>query len=158
MALSSTELSQLNARLEAYMQQHRLRSTAQRRLVTDTFFRSEGHISIDDLFQEVRRQDRRVGYATIYRTLKLLKDIGLAHERHFGDGVSRYEVAHEDEHHDHLICTVCQRIIEFEDPKIEALQEALARQHGFVLQGHRHELYGTCDEPTTCPHRKAGSA
>ncbi|MEM9194277.1 MAG: transcriptional repressor [Myxococcota bacterium] len=82
----------------------------------------------------------------MYRTLKLLRDSGLAHERHFGDGVSRYEVHHDDEHHDHLICTECGHIVEFEIEEIEHLQEKLASRKGFVLTKHRHELYGVCKE------------
>jgi Fur family ferric uptake transcriptional regulator len=128
------------------MDRENLRSTAQRRLVTDTFFRSQGHLSIEDLLAQVREHDPKVGYATVYRTLKLLKDSGLANERHFGDGVSRYEVAHEDAHHDHLICTKCGTIVEFEDPEIEAAQEQLAKRHGFKLTRHKHELYGLCPE------------
>jgi Fur family transcriptional regulator, ferric uptake regulator len=136
----------LRARLSAYMQKMGLRSTAQRRLVTETFFRSDGHLSIEDLLGRVRRRDPKVGYATVYRTLKLLKESGLAYERHFGDGVSRYEVAYQNEHHDHLICMDCGKIVEFEDDQIEALQEGLAKRHGFELKRHKHELYGICSE------------
>jgi Fur family transcriptional regulator, ferric uptake regulator len=136
----------LRARLSAYMQKQGLRSTSQRRLVTEVFFRSDGHLSIEDVLARVRRQDPKVGYATVYRTLKLLKESGLAYERHFGDGVSRYEVAYQNEHHDHLICLDCGKIVEFEDDHIEALQEDLARRHGFELKRHKHELYGWCAE------------
>jgi Fur family transcriptional regulator, ferric uptake regulator len=136
----------LRARLSAYMQKMGLRSTAQRRLVTEVFFHSDGHLSIEDLLARVRRRDPKVGYATVYRTLKLLKESGLAYERHFGDGVSRYEVAYQNEHHDHLICMKCGRIVEFEDERIESLQEDLARRHGFELKRHKHELYGVCTE------------
>ncbi len=127
------------------MEKQGLRSTTQRRLVTNVFFRSDGHLTIDDLLAQVRASDPKVGYATVYRTLKLLKDSGLAFERHFGDGVSRYEVAVEDEHHDHLICLDCGKIVEFEDDEIEHLQEQLATRHGFVLKQHTHELYGVCE-------------
>ena len=143
---SDESTEELQEKLGRYMQRHGLRSTAQRRLVTDVFFQSEGHLSIEDLLEAVRAQDPKVGYATVYRTLKLLKQSGLAHERHFGDGVSRYEVLHEDEHHDHLICTECGDIVEFEDDRIEKLQELLVAEKGFVLQRHRHELYGVCRE------------
>jgi len=138
------DADELRARLQTYMDRKGLRSTAQRRLVTDIFFESEGHLSIEDLLAAVRVVDAKVGYATVYRTLKLLKECGLAYERHFGDGVSRYEVARDDEHHDHLICTGCKRIVEFEDDRIERLQEELAASHGFVLRRHKHELYGLC--------------
>lgn len=140
------DVEELKARLEAYMSRHGLRSTAQRRLVTDIFFQSTEHLSIEELLQKVRRKEPRVGYATVYRTLKLLKESGLANERHFGDGVSRYEVAHEDAHHDHLICTECGKIVEFENERIEEIQEELAGKHGFRLTRHKHELYGICPD------------
>lgn len=143
---SQDTITVLRGRLTAYMDKKGLRSTAQRRLVTEVFFKSEGHLSIEDLLNKVRRKDPKVGYATVYRTLKLLKESGIATERHFGDGVSRYEVAYSDEHHDHLICLECARIVEFEDERIEKLQDALARSHGFVLKRHKHELYGICAE------------
>lgn len=139
-----TDVEELRARLSAYMDQKGLRSTAQRRLVTETFFRAVGHLSIEELLDIVRQQDPKVGYATVYRTLKLLTDSGLASARHFGDGFSRYEVAHLDEHHDHLICLRCGHIEEFESDEVEELQERIAAAHGFVLQRHRHELYGVC--------------
>lgn len=141
---ASEPIQRLRQRLSAYMDKRGLRSTAQRRLVTDVFFRSHGHLSIEELLDKVRRKDPKVGYATVYRTLKLLKESGLAAERHFGDGVSRYEVASTDQHHDHLICMECGKIVEFEDERIEKLQEDVARRHGFTLERHKHELYGLC--------------
>jgi Fur family ferric uptake transcriptional regulator len=108
------------------------------------FFASAGHLSIEDLLDKVRIEEPRIGYATVYRTLKLLKECGLAFERHFGDGVSRYEVAWEDEHHDHLICVECEKIIEFEDDAIEDLQHKVAAKQGFRLVRHKLELYGIC--------------
>lgn len=137
-------LETFRERLQSYMDEKGLRSTAQRRLVTERFFQSTGHLSIEDVLTLVRAEDPGVGYATVYRTLKLLKECGLAIERHFGDGMSRYEVAHEDDHHDHLICVECNSIVEFEDHAIEKLQETLAERHGYILSGHRHELYGLC--------------
>ena len=145
------DVEQLRARLNEYMAKHGLRSTEQRRVVTEMFFATDGHLSIEDLLDRVRVAEPRIGYATVYRTLKLLKECGLAFERHFGDGVSRYEVAWEDEHHDHLICTECEKIIEFEDDDIEALQHQVAAKHGFTLVRHKLELYGVCP---ACQARK----
>lgn len=155
-----SEVESLQSRLELYMRKKGLRSTAQRRVVTEVFFRSPGHLSIEELLAEVRKEDPKVGYATVYRTLKMLKESGLAHERHFGDGVSRYEIHHEDEHHDHLICTECGEIVEFEDDRIERLQLKLAEEQGFVLHRHRHDLYGVCKEVSegkACKRRKRNS-
>jgi Fur family ferric uptake transcriptional regulator len=123
-----------------------LRSTDQRRLIVETFFLAPNHISIEELLAQVRQQDPRVGYATVYRTLKLLTECGVAFERKFGDGLTRYELADEASHHDHLICVECAKIIEFEEPKIEALEEAIAARYGFSLKSHKHEMYGTCAE------------
>jgi Fur family ferric uptake transcriptional regulator len=145
-ATAAHDIEQLRARLNDYMARHGLRSTEQRRVVTEMFFTSDGHLSIEDLLDQVRVQEPKIGYATVYRTLKLLKECGLAFERHFGDGVSRYEVAWSDEHHDHLICVECEKIIEFEDEDIEALQHQVAAKHGFRLVRHKLELYGVCPE------------
>lgn len=146
------DLEQLRSRLNDYMTRHGLRSTGQRRVVTEQFFASHGHLSIEDLLEQVRRVEPKIGYATVYRTLKLLKECGLANERHFGDGVSRYEVAWEDEHHDHLICIECEKIVEFEDDQIEELQKKVAKKHGFRLVRHKLELYGICSD---CQAKKA---
>ena len=143
----------LQEELTAYMERKGLRSTAQRRLVSEVFFRTGGHLSIDDMLALVRKQDPKVGYATVYRTLKLLVECGLANERQFDDTVTRFEVAHHDSHHDHLICLECKRIVEFEDDEIEALQVALAKRYGFTLVSHKHEMYGHCER---CQAAKLG--
>ncbi|HEY6878256.1 MAG TPA: Fur family transcriptional regulator [Polyangiales bacterium] len=145
--LTEEAIAALHDTLQSYITKKGFRSTSQRRLVTDVFFRAGGHLSIEDLLARVRQQDPRVGYATVYRTLRLLAECELANVRHFGDGVTRYELADEgDHHHDHLICTVCKQIIEFEDDAIELLQGRIAERHGFKLKSHKHELYGVCPE------------
>jgi len=87
------------------------------------------------------------GYSTVHRTLKLLTECGLASERHFSDRYTRFENRHKNQHHDHLICTECGTIIEFESQKIEKLQNNVAKQENFKVTHHRLELYGTF---TTC--------
>ena len=148
-ATAEHDVEQLRARLNDYMAKHGLRSTEQRRLVTEMFFATTEHLSIEELLDRVRLEEPKIGYATVYRTLKLLKECGLAFERHFGDGVSRYEVAWADEHHDHLICVECEKIIEFEDDAIEDLQHNVAARLGFKLVRHKLELYGVCADCQT---------
>jgi Fur family ferric uptake transcriptional regulator len=142
MADAGTEA--LQGRLSEHMDKRGLRSTSQRRLVAEVFFRSDGHLSIDEMLALVRKRDPKVGYATVYRTMKLLVQSGVANERQFGDSVTRFEIAHGDQHHDHLICIECGAIVEFEDAAIERLQDAIAERHGFTLERHKHELYGVC--------------
>jgi Fur family ferric uptake transcriptional regulator len=149
------ELEHFRSVLQAYMDKKGLRSTDQRRLIIETFFRSDNHVSIEELLARVRSKDRKVGYATVYRTLKLLTECGIANERRFGDGLTRYELADEAAHHDHLICVECGDITEFEEPQIEALQERVAHAHGFQLRSHKHELYGVC--PRCQAKRRGGN-
>jgi Fur family ferric uptake transcriptional regulator len=143
--LDKATVDRLRARLQSYMAKKGLRSTAQRRLIVDTFFEGASHMTIEDLLTEVRARDRGIGYATVYRTLKLLAECGVASERRFGDGLSRYELADDaSAHHDHLICVSCGKIVEFEEPRIEALQDEIASRYGFEITSHKHEMYGTC--------------
>ncbi len=130
--------------LARYMAQHGLKSTRQRSIIIDTFFGLDGHHTVEDLWSRVRQQDPRVSVATVYRTMKLLSDCGLAHARNFGDGQTRYEAAVGRDHHDHLICTHCGLIVEFENDRIEQMQDAVARKHGFTVVSHKLELYGLC--------------
>jgi Fur family ferric uptake transcriptional regulator len=139
-----SDLARFRAMLSTHMAKKGLRSTDQRRLIVETFFKSPNHVSIEELLAQVRTQDAKVGYATVYRTLKLLTECGVAFERRFGDGLARYELADDASHHDHLICVDCGAIVEFEEPRIESIQALVAKQHGFELRSHKHELYGVC--------------
>ena len=138
------EATLLNTILDAYMLENGMRVTSQRRVIIEVFLATGAHVSVDELSVMVRQQDARIGYATVYRTMKMLTACGVVNERHFDDGIARYELSRKDQHHDHLICTVCGRIVEFADLKIESLQSTLAKSHGFRLTHHRHELYGIC--------------
>ena len=119
--------------------------TQQRRAIASVFFSEEGHLTIEDLYCKVHEEDPTVGQSTVYRTMKLLCESGLAREVSFGGGVVRYERASEW-HHDHLICERCGRSLEVVDPDIEALQENLVRKYGFTPTQHRLYLYGVCPE------------
>jgi Fur family ferric uptake transcriptional regulator len=131
----------LPAAFRRYLGRHRLRVTRQRMAIVETFSKIEDHVSVDDLLARVRLEDSTVGYATVYRTLKLLVDAGLAADRQFGDGFTRFEPRSE-EHHDHFVDEEAGKVLEFHDSRIEARQEEIAREHGFRLTRHRHDLFG----------------
>lgn len=141
--------------LRAYIAKNGLKTSRQRELIAETFFAAPGHLSIDELLERVRSEDARIGQATVYRTMKLLAQCGLAEIRQFGDGHTRYERSFSDneEHHDHIICTSCGKIIEFVNPEIETLQHRVATQHGFVVTHHKMELYGVCE---SCRQKRQG--
>lgn len=130
--------------LKSYLDNKGLKSTAQRDYIADTFFKSNTHISLDELLKKVKRKTPNIGYATVYRTMKLLTDSGLAIARQFGDGQTRYENLPEDGHHDHMICIKCSKIAEFQNQKIELLQSEMAKKLGFTVVNHKLELYGYC--------------
>lgn len=137
-------------RLNTYLERKGLKSTNQRRLITEVFFDAgyrEDHPSVEDLYLRVRARDKRVGYATVYRTLKLLVESGLATPSRLGDNQTRYEPDIPGEHHDHLVCAECGAVFEFEQEQIERLQEEVAQAHGMALTNHRMVLYGKPVEP-----------
>ena len=144
MTVSTAQRDELNLLLARYMSENGLKSTRQRSLIIDIFFGMSGHLSVEEVWSRVRQDDARVSVATVYRTMKLLAESGLAHARNFGDGQTRYEPAVGREHHDHLICTRCGTIIEFENDQIERMQDAVAKRHGFKVTSHKMELYGLC--------------
>lgn len=128
--------------LNRYLSEKGMKHTRQREVIVTTFFKTNKHIKIDELLEEVRKVEPSIGYVTVYRTLLLLKECGLAHQRHFGEGQSLFEKA--GHHHDHMICIKCGSITEFEDDRIEHLQEKIAREKNFKIVSHRHEIYGCC--------------
>ena len=127
-----------------YITRKGLKSTRQRDVILDCFLSSERHMSIEELYLKLRAKHPNIGYATVYRTLKLFAEAGIANEIQFGDGQTRYEHVSEGEHHDHLVCTRCGAITEFENETIEKLQAEVAASHGFLIETHKLELYGSC--------------
>ena len=127
-----------------FLEKKGLKMTSQRSMILDTFMTKEGHFTSEELYDIVKKKDGAIGQATVYRTLKLLSESGIAQEVDFSDGVVRYEHKYGHEHHDHLICNSCGKNIEVLDRQIEDLQEKIARKHGFTLTGHKMYLNGIC--------------
>lgn len=133
-----------------------LKSTRQRDVIVETFFRLDRHISVEELLEAVRVDVPRIGFATVYRTMKLLVEYGFADARRFGDGQTRFDPKlRPDEQHDHLICVECRRVVEFNDPAIEARIAALTTELGaFALKRRVIELYVRCTNES-CERRPA---
>lgn len=149
-------IDRMRARVEAVFRQEKVRPTEPRRLVIEAFLTAKDHVTVDGIRDQLRALGMAVGYSTIYRTMHLLVTHGIAVARQFEDDVTRYEVVDETEHHhDHLICSECGGITEFEEPRIEALQEAVAQRYGYVVTTHKHELYGVC---ASCLRKTRGNA
>jgi Fur family ferric uptake transcriptional regulator len=128
--------------LKDHLAKHQLKLTRQREHILDMFLKNE-HITAEQMYRQLAKKDPHIGLATIYRTLNLFCEVGLAQARHFGTQTQYDNVSHKG-HHDHLICTACGKIVEFQNEDIERLQEEVARRNGFTIQTHKLELYGVC--------------
>lgn len=129
-----------------HIQKAGLRRTGQRDLIMEIFLSTEEHLTSEDLYWLVQQQDPTVGHTTVYRTLKLLTEAGLAREVRFGDNKTYYEHHYNHEHHDHMICTECGRVIEFFSPDIEKLQDEMADNFGFKPTHHSLRMWGICND------------
>jgi len=127
-----------------HIQKQGLKRTTQRDLILDVFLRTEEHLSSEDLYRLVQMEDPTIGHTTVYRTLKLLTDAGLAREVRFGDGRAHYEHNYKHQHHDHMICSGCGKIIEFYSAELEAIQDAMAAKHRFEVTQHLLRIIGIC--------------
>ena len=123
-----------------------LRRTVQRDTILEIFLSTEEHLTSEDLHSLVHRRDPSIGLTTVYRTLRLLTEAGLAREVRFGDNKTYYEHHYNHEHHDHMICTECGKVIEFFSPAIEKLQDKMAGSFGFKPTHHSLRLWGVCSD------------
>lgn len=129
-----------------HIQKSGLRRTAQRDLILEIFLKMEEHLTSEDLYWLVQKEDASVGHTTVYRTLKLLTEAGLAREVRFGDNKTYYEHHYNHEHHDHMICTECGKVIEFFSQELEEMQDAAAEKFGFLPTHHSLRMWGLCAE------------
>ena len=140
-----------------HLKREGLKRTAQRDLILDVFLKAEGHVSSEDLYTLVKAKDQSVGFTTVYRTLKLLKDCGLARELEFHDGRTLYEHNYKHKHHDHLICTQCGALIEFYSEVIENMQDEIVRRYKFKPLHHSHRIFGICANCQKAERAKASA-
>lgn len=129
-----------------HLQRAGLKRTAQRDLILNVFLRTEKHMSSEDLYRLVQSEDTSIGQTTVYRTLKLFAEAGLAREVRLGDGRTRYEHGYKHQRHDHMVCTECGTNIEFFSAELEAIQENIAAKHKFLPAQYSLRIEGLCAE------------
>jgi len=134
-----------------YLKNKGLLYSKQREQILDIFLKTEHHPTINDLYDMVRKKDSKIGLATVYRAMVVICDAGLAREVDFGDGFRRFEHKYRHQHHDHLVCLKCGRVIEVLSPEIEKLQQRLAEKHNFTPVRHKMQIFGTCRQ---CKRKK----
>ena len=121
-----------------------LKATIPRLKILEVFQRSpERHLTAEDVFRVLLQDRSDVGLATVYRVLTQFEQASILSRSHFESGKAVYEL-NEGQHHDHLICTSCDKVEEFYDPEIEKRQQMVAQQRGWSIQDHSMSLYGLC--------------
>jgi len=131
---------------DKYIAAKGMRKTAPRDTIVKIFLQTEKHVSTEELYNIVSKKDPGIGYATVARTIKLLNEAGLCRIVDLGDGTLRYEHEYKHQHHDHLVCTCCGKLVEIYDKKLEKVQEDLVKKHGFTQTSHRLNIFGLCPQ------------
>jgi len=132
-----------------FLRRKGLKLTRQRQEILKAFLKIEKHLSTEDLYEVIKRKDPSIGQATVFRTLRLLSQAGMAREINLGDRRVKFEHGHGHRHHDHLVCKACSKLIEAVDPEIERLQDDLCKKFDFTPTSHRLQIFGICNQCKT---------
>jgi Fur family ferric uptake transcriptional regulator len=127
-----------------FLKKKSLKSTRERAALFDEIFSTHRHFDAEDLVIRMRERGTKISRATIYRTLEILHECGLVGRVRLNEEKYRYERLKRGEHHDHLVCTSCGKVIEFVDRAIEKRQIAVCRAHDFAATSHSHQIWGRC--------------
>ena len=142
-------------RFEKFLEGRDLRLTEARAAIVEAALARSGHYPIEELISDLKKRGIRGSKATVYRTLPLLAEAGILQPAVLAGDAKSYETTFGKEHHDHLICSRCRKVIEFGFEAFEILQREVAGKYGFRLEAHHHELLGTCPE---CLAKEGGQA
>ena len=141
-----------------FLKKKNLKLTDQREEILKMFLKTDKHLSVEDLYHIAKKRDSGIGHATVFRTLKLLCEAGLANRVDLGGKEIRYEHKYGHRHHDHLVCVECGKFIEAVDQDIEKLQDKLCKKFGFLAQHHKMDIFGVCKQCKCKPKCKCKEA
>jgi Fur family transcriptional regulator, ferric uptake regulator len=124
------------------------KKTYQKDLILETFLRTEGHLSVEDVYALVKKRDKKIGVVTVFRTLLSLADeeCGIARKITLGDGLTRFEHRYQHPYHHHIICDKCHKAIEFICPELDGIQDEIIKKYNFTPSYHRFQTYGICED------------
>jgi Fur family ferric uptake transcriptional regulator len=144
--VQTRELRDAQERFFRHLKKVGLKHTEQRDTILRTFLESREHLSTDELHRLVKKKDPRIGFTTVYRTLKLLAECGLASEVAFHDGIARYEHQHNRRSHHHMVCVECGSSVEFFSPEVDRAEQEIGRKYHYETTRHTFQIYGICVE------------
>ena len=133
-------------RFESFLRESGLKLTPQRAAIFDVVFKYHGHLDADEIAGRLRQLGKKASRATVYRTLDLLVEAELVKSVRLGTNQHYYEHVHTGEHHDHLVCLECSKVIEFYSEEIESCQLKICEEHEFTPQKFRMAIFGLCSE------------
>jgi len=133
-------------KLRSHLKQNELRFTNERLTILEEIFQFPAHFDAEKLFIHIRKKHDHISRATVYRTLDLLSQIGIIKKEHLGKDYASYELDYKMPHHDHLICQVCGKVVEFADEMIEQRQKEICEKFGMEMIRHQLQIYGRCKE------------
>ncbi len=145
-SISAAERQEAEELFHRHLRRVGLKHTEQRDTILRTFLETREHLSTDQLHRLVQRKDPGIGFTTVYRTLKLLAECGLASEVAFHDGIARYEHQFNRRSHHHMVCVECGGSVEFFSPEVDKLEQEIGRKHHYVTTRHTFQIYGICEE------------
>lgn len=144
--LQKLKIMDAKAKFEQFVARQGLRHTEQRDHVLDVFWATEKHVTVQELYNLVRKKHEGIGYATVARTVKLMCESDICRQVDFEDGSLRYEHKYGHEHHDHLICLKCGKFEEICSLKLEKIQNELVKKYGYIQERHKLDIFGLCPE------------
>ncbi|HEY5122268.1 MAG TPA: transcriptional repressor [Ignavibacteria bacterium] len=136
-----------------YLKDNSHRITNERLLILDSALSMRDHFDADELYLKMKGDYIRASRATVYKTLELMSECSILTKHNFKGDRARYETKYGRNHHYHIICVRCNRIVEFEDPRIEKLQETICKEHNLKLVDHTLQVFAVCNDKEKCIHK-----